>query len=176
MLIQICCTGNQQTSTGQLHPEVPSCLLHPFKPLPWKLQPGMCASAPERRIPISGCKPAVPSLLLPQPQFQTGASATSPGHGASRSSYPERPSHWGPRWQPSYLSRGMYPYQGRKSSTSTCPVVTSKSTCNQQQQLQQQCALQPRPAPPRAGTPGSPSSSFSCQQHVSTSATAKWAT
>lgn len=174
MLIQICLTGHQQASTGQLHPEIPY-----FNYLPQRrLQPGLCASAPKRSIPVSGCEPAIPSFLLPQPRFQTGACPSSLGHRASRSSYSERLSRRGPWWQPSYLSRRVYPDQRRKGSTSTCPVVTSKSTCNQQQQqqqLQQQCALQPRPAPPRARTPGLPSSIVSCQHHVSTSATAKWA-
>lgn len=136
----------------------------------------MCSSAAERHIPTSGCKPAVPTLLLPQPRLQGGACSTLPGHGASWSSQPERPSHWGPRWQPSYLSHCIYPNEGRQRATLTRPVVTSKPTCNQQQQQQQQqCALQPLPASSRAGAPGSPSPTSSCQQHLSTSATAKWA-
>lgn len=119
----------------------------------------------------------MPSLLLPKPRLQTGTRPSSPGRGPPRSSYSERPSRRGPRWQPSYLERRVHPNPGRTGSTSACPVVTSKSTCNQQQQLQQQqqCALQPRTAPPGPRTPGLPSSIFSCQHHVSTSATAKWA-
>lgn len=133
----------------------------------------MCSSAPERRIPTSGCKPAVASPLLPQPKLQTGRSSTLPHHGASSwPSQPERTSHWRPTWQPSYSPQCINPNEGGQRSTPPRPIITSKPSCNQQQQ---QCALQPLPASSRAGAPGPPSSTSSCQQHLSTSATAKWA-